>query len=285
MQSSIVTMGGETFITVVVPGDPKSPYAAGPDHPNFDSIMAAALADESDGIADLFDVGVAVARRFERLTERIAVVNGQITLDGDVVDTSLTKQVLRFLDEDVDDWQPLVLFFEKVQSNPDPVSRDQLYTWVEAQNITITEDGDLVCYKGVERDGDGGFRSVHSGANNVLVDGESVTGKVPNRIGAVVEMSRSLVDSDPHTACSTGLHVGSFDYAQGWARGATLEVHVNPRDFVSVPADGHGKKARVCRYFVMDVNDAPFSTAVVPAYESLDEDYDEDEGEYEDYEY
>jgi hypothetical protein len=279
MQSSIVSANGETFITVFAPGLDQ-PLVAGQSHPNFDAIMAAALAGEAEGIEDLFDVGKAVAARFERLTERIAVSGGHITLDGDVIDNSLTKQVLRLMDEGTDeDWKPLVAFFEKVQSNPDAVSREQLYVWVERQEISITDEGDLVCYKGVTSDGEGGYRSINSG--KAIVDGEVVNGQIPNAVGSVIEMPRSEVHNDPQVHCSRGLHVGSYDYAQTWGRnGAMLEVHVNPRDFVSVPGDGAGEKARTCRYRVVQALQAPHASFVVPSYSEDDWDEEYNDGGY-----
>jgi hypothetical protein len=297
MQASIVTMQGETFVTLVADGLDR-PLAAGPSHPNFTEILALAIALAEDATVDttvaeveaLFDVSVAVAAKFERLSERIAVVGGNVTLDGDVIDNSLTQQILRFMDEGTEDWYPLVAFFEKVQSNPDQHSKDQLYEWVTAQSITITEDGDLVCYKGCNRRADGGLQSGWEGT--AIVDGVQVKGHIPNDIGAVIEMPRSQVRNDPNTACSVGLHVGSFNYAQGYASGGMLEVHVNPRDFVSVPGDGKGEKSRVCRYRVVGEVTSPYSEAVVSPYSSrvsidtadaYDEDYDylDDDYDYE----
>jgi hypothetical protein len=67
-------------------------------------------------------------------------------------------------------------------------------------------------------------------------------------------MPRSEVVHDPSQACERGLHVSTRSYAEGYARsGALLEVHVNPRDIVSVPTDGGGEKVRVCRYKIARV--------------------------------
>jgi hypothetical protein len=66
-------------------------------------------------------------------------------------------------------------------------------------------------------------------------------------------MPRSEVAHNPRQACEAGLHVGTFNYVGGHTREHVLEVHVNPRDIVSVPTDGGGQKVRVCRYTVAAV--------------------------------
>jgi hypothetical protein len=50
--------------------------------------------------------------------------------------------------------------------------------------------------------------------------------------------------------CSVGLHVGTYDYASNFTLNV-LEVHVNPRDVVSVPTDSNWAKVRCCRYVVI----------------------------------
>lgn len=267
---------GNSNVTVFIPGGDPPVLVAHSSHSNFDAIVEACLANESEGIEELFDLGVTVATRFESLSERVSVQNGHVFLDGDVVDDTLTKQIIRFLDEDIEDWKPLVNFFEKVQANPNVHSREQLYRWLDRYDFTITQSGDIVGYKGVSKKSDGTLISRNSGS--AIVNGEKVTGQIPNTPGDVIEMPRSEVEFDPSVGCSRGLHVGTYNYAQGWASGAMLEVHVNPRDVVSVPTDCSDQKVRVCRYKVVQTLDAPYSTAV------LDDDYGyDDEDDYDEY--
>lgn len=275
LQYSLVSNGeGDKFITVFAP--PRTPMVASGDHPNFDRIVAAVLAGEdAQDIEVLFDVTIAVAERFDRISERVSVANGRIYLDGDEIHNVLTKQILRFMDEGVDDWKPLVLFFEKVQSNPSDHSREQLFEWLDRRNFTITASGDFIGYKGVMSDGEGNLVSVHAGP--AIVNGQHVNGHVPNAVGSVVEIPRSYVHEDSSVGCSTGLHVGTYDYAKGYASGALLECHVNPRDVVSVPTDCDAQKVRVCRYTVADIIDAEYAQPLV-----TDEDWDDYDDEWDD---
>lgn len=265
MQYSILNDAetGDIFVTAIIPGD-SDPYVAGPTHPNLDSIVTLLLSGDasSDEVRDQFDVAEAAGRRFRTtLSERVKVDNGRIFFDGDEVANPLTKQVVRFLDEDVEDWQPLVAFFEKVQANPSEHSREQLYSWLDQHDFTILSNGDFVGYKGVRSDGHDGYESINTGF--AVVNGQEVNGSVPNNVGDVVEMPRSMVAFDPAQGCSVGLHVGTYEYARSFSRDVVLEVHVNPRDVVSVPTDCNWAKVRTCRYEVEDVIDAPYATAVV----------------------
>lgn len=257
---STINNGDEQFVTVILPG--IGPRVAGNTHPNFDRIMESLTGDDEVSTEEyerLFDTSVAVAERFTRLSDRVSVSNGHVYLDGDLQDDAITNQIVRFLDEDQGDWYPLVRFMENVAANPSEHSRTQLYDWLRAHEFTLTNEGNIVGYKGVAMRDDGSLVSCQSG--RAIVDGEVVTGQIPNAVGSIVEMPRSEVTHDPATSCSTGLHVGTYDYALSWARGRMLRVDVNPRDVVSVPTHANGKKVRVCRYKVVEVIDAPLSGA------------------------
>src|ERR1019366_5793465 len=132
-----------------------------------------------------------------------------------------------------------------VASNPNEHSREQLYSWLDARDFTITSDGNLVGYKGVKSD----LKSVHSGPG--IVNGEAINGHLDNSPGNTVEIARSVVQHDPSNGCASGLHVGTYDYARSWGT-VTLKVEVNPRDVVSVPTDCDAAKVRVCRYEVIE---------------------------------
>lgn len=201
-------------------------------------------------LLDLFDTGKTVERAFERYSDRVTLVNGHVLFDGDTTQPGLSRQIVRFLDQGAD-VGPLVNFMEKIESNPSDHSRRQAWDWINQHDITVTPSGDIVTYKGVSRADDGGWESGFAGT--ATRNGELYNNRrIPNAIGDTIEMARSSVADDPDTACSTGLHVGTFSYAQAYAGGALLKVLVNPRDIVSVPRDGHGAKIRVCRYKVLD---------------------------------
>jgi hypothetical protein len=235
-------------------------YIATSDHPNWAGIVKG-LEDNDPEVVDLFDISRVVARKFESLSERVRVNNSRVYFDGDEVDTVLTRQIVRFLDEGRD-FVPLVKFYERLATNPNQESVEQLYNWLNSHDFTITEDGKIIGYKGVQSDGKGGFESVNTG--KAIVNGEQVSGHVPNNVGDVIEMPRADVTFDPNKTCSYGLHIGTWEYAQWWGRdGAILKVLVDPRDVVSVPSDAGGQKLRACRYTVLEILKQEIKDAVV----------------------
>lgn len=268
MYYSVVGTEDGSNITVFITG--HDPLVAHSSHPNFGKILERVL-DNDPSVADLFDVAQTAADRFQRLTERVTTANGRLYFDGEEVHNSLATQVCRFLSEGVEDWKPLVRFFDNVQQNPSEHSREFLYDWLDRNEFQITESGMIVGYKGVESLGNGLFQSQWTG--KAIVDGEVKTGKIPQWVGAVVEMPRSEVHFDTGRACSEGLHAATWGFAQGYNRGAILELHINPRDVVSVPTESGGEKFRCCRYLVVGTLDAPYSAPVVGVDYEYDDDY------------
>lgn len=261
MRFQITVVDGEPQSVTVVTDD--GIYTALADHhASFSQILdALAEAPGDESVVDLFDIQRGLNKRFEKVSERVILAGGQVLFDGEAVvgNDTLVNQILRFADEDAD-FGALVNFLEKVQDNPSDNSREQLWNWINTAGLTLTPEGDIIAYKGVRIGTDGEFTSINRGP--AYVDGDEVNGYVPNPVGATVEIARSAVDDNPHAACSSGLHVGNWRYAEGFAQGAVLKVRVNPRDFVSVPHDSNCEKGRVCRYVVLDVVDAPVNNVI-----------------------
>jgi len=258
----VVQEDGTKSITVFVPG--KGQKGANSDHPNFDLIQERAEAGD-ESVIDLFDLALVAGTKFENLTERIAVANGRIYFDGSEIDNVLSNQIVAFIREG-EDFGPLVNFYEKLATNPNPGSVEHLYKFIQVNEdketgaFTVTDDGDFIAYKGVKKDAEGNLQSGSSGT--AMVNGEVFVGQIPNPVGAVVTMPREQVVFDPDNHCSVGLHVGTFPYAESYGRnGAMLKVRINPRDVVSVPNDS-AEKMRVCRYEILEVIDAPETTLV-----------------------
>lgn len=265
LQFNLVRRGETANITVVVDGEL---YVADEAHPRFDEIVEAAI-DGDESVIDLFDISNAVAKRFEELSERVSVANSRVYVDGDEVDDVYADQIVRFLEDDLSDWEPLVNFLEKVYTNNEPHTRENLSRWLKSTGgFTIDSDGDIVGYKGVRAD----MGSVHAGP--AVVNGESVDGHVPNHPGSVVTMARSKVEHNPAVGCAAGLHVGTWEYASSFGS-VVLEVKVNPRDVVSVPTDCNGQKMRVSRYKVVRILDSKHNEASIQSDWVAAEDYDE----------
>lgn len=266
---TLVGTGDEANIVAFVSGL-SAPLVADSTHVGFMSIVdfcdAAASAggdldNEAVGeLVSLFDTEKAITTAFNRLSERVSAKDGKLYLDGVQIHGTIVDVIVRSLRQGLNDATPLIAFIENMAVNPNPESVNQLYDWLSAADVTIDTDGMIVGYKGVIDNGDGTFKSIHSG--RAIVNGQEVSGQVSQAIGDIVEMPRDQVTFDPGHGCSQGLHVGTYDYANSFARGALLEVRVNPRDVVSVPTDCSAQKMRVCRYEVVDTLDQEYTTAV-----------------------
>lgn len=286
------------------------------DHPNFAAIVAAVESPDepdADTLRDLFDdVAQAIERKFKRLTDRISVRGETIYLDLEPVHTSLSEAILSTLQAG-EDFAPLVKFMERLEANPNPQSREALYRWLDRRNFTITEDGLVVGYKGVTYNGayetgeHAGEPVAGSGKGHAFVNGieygattedgrVTEAAKIPYPIGAVVEMPRSEVDRNTSYECGQGLHVGTYAFAQSYAAGGVmLEVHVDPRDVVSVPNSESSSKFRTCRLTVVKELDKVNGGYTTPVrhpdpepvqfdpedFEDLDEDYEDEDSYYE----
>lgn len=232
-------------------------YTADEKHPHFRAILQGLEAGDPN-VWRLFDVLTGVVSSFNAITDRVSYDGEQVLWDGDPVHSTLADQLVRAIEDgNPDNYTALAKFWEKLESNPNEHSRTQAYDWLSCHKFQITPEGDVVGFKGVSRDPNGngwvsGWASQVPDVPSAYVDGQPIAplSQVPNNIGTVVTMPRSEVIHDPRQACKRGLHVSTRGYAGSYAHGTILEVHVNPRDIVSVPTDGGGAKVRACRYYI-----------------------------------
>lgn len=257
-------------VNTLVAIDGENIYTADSRHPHWTEMLSL-LAEGDRRVFGMFDVINGVAVKLTALSERISYSNGNIFFDGDKTDGPLAEHLTRCIESGLVDYNPVVKFWEKLASNPSENSREQLYNWLAAHKFTINEEGDIIGYKGF-RSGEAGSEWVSINSGTALVNGSVKTGRIPNSPGDVVTMPRADVDEDPHASCSVGLHVGTWGYASVFGdRDLTVEVHVNPRDVVSIPNDSSGQKMRCCRYTVVQKLTQEYATPVLNANEVFNE--------------
>lgn len=237
-------------------------------NPSFDKIVARLEANDTDGLAELFSAEAEVTRQFARYSERVLVNGGRVYFDGDPIENTLSDHLIRLV-RDGQDVAYLVNFWERIATNPSEHSREHLLRWLAAEDFSITKDGFILGYKGLNMDS----TSIHAGPG--IVNGVAANGNLDNTEGNVVEIARSTVAADSFVACAAGLHVGTWEYASNFGA-ITVEVLVDPRDVVSVPVDCNGQKMRVCRYKVGKTVAINRTESVVDEdyYGEYDEDFD-----------
>lgn len=201
------------------------------------------------------------------LDSRLAINGNQIVFDGDPIDPVLEDRIFSMLNEDGSprdelNWRSFSKFVDNLYKNVSEDVRSQLFGWLayeedQGNGFALTPDGCFIGFKGCAGTVEEPVSINHGTA---YVNDERYDGAIPNKVGSVVSMPRSRVQADPAVGCSTGLHVGTYDYASNWAHGVLLTVKVDPRDVVSVPTECAAQKIRTCRYEIVGVAEGPNNT-------------------------
>lgn len=207
-------------------------------HPNFDKVIETIKAGEWDKVEDLVDLTKPIQKVLTNSQHGhgIEVKDGDVYYNGKPFHNALSKRLLDMIRQGFP-VEPLCAFLENLKQNPSKRAVDQLYGFLEKNNLPITPDGHFLAYKRVR----GNFMDIHSG-------------KFDNSPGKVCEMPRNEVDEDPDQTCSTGLHFCSLEYLPHFGASADNRVvilKINPRDVVSIPSDYNNAKGRACRYEVV----------------------------------
>lgn len=166
---------------------------------------------------------------------KVAVKGDTLYWDDEVLDNSLSKRLIQML-QDGFTVEPLVLFMENIMENPSARAVNELYGFLERNNLPITPDGHFLAFKMVRQD----YTDCHRGT-------------MDNSVGQVLSMPRNKVDDEKTKTCSYGLHFCSKEYI-GKVFGKDKPVmilKINPRDVVSIPTDYNFSKGRACGYEIV----------------------------------
>lgn len=220
-------------ITMIVDGNTL--VVSESSHRNYAEIREAIRNKDLDEAERLANLSKEMMQPFEKIADRVHIEHGVLYLDSYPIHTTLADRILDMREEGFD-IDPMCRFLENLYENPSKRSVEQLYDFLEATDLPITEDGHFLAYKMVREN----YTDHH-------------TGKFDNSVGAVLEMPRWQVDEDPNRTCSTGFHFCSQGYLgfYGTGSGRTMIVKVNPRDVVSIPSDYNNAKGRACAYTVV----------------------------------
>jgi hypothetical protein len=222
-------------------------------HINFDAIREAAAAGRFSEIPALLDMVTAITVFGKGL---VTVKDGEVLYKGNPTHNTVTDRILSMMSEGFT-VQPMLRFLENLMENPSFRAVQELYDFLEASDLPITEDGYFLAYKMVSDD---------------YTDHR--TGKFDNSVGAEPSMPRNEVNEDKNQTCSSGLHVCAQGYLGFYGGGGrTMLCKVNPRDVVSVPVDYKDSKMRTCGYTVIaEVEDSDTRGGIIndPVYTGVD---------------
>jgi hypothetical protein len=263
---TVTTDSGETLVTT------KS-------NPNWERLLEALRANRGDEVVRLMSIKEGIADFFE----------GNVAIKGDEVwygnqklhglDVQRTIELIQ-LKVPV---EPMAKFLNAKMANPSRRAVDELYKFLDHKQMPITPNGTILGYKGVRAD----YYSINGNTETVVLKGKvDESGHIFNGIGEEIEVARNSVDDDYKNGCSKGLHIGSREYAEGWAGadGHVMLVEFSPADAVCVPEDCECSKLRACKYIVRgevprqqnsaEMNNT-YTEAYTPPAEKANDDYDQ----------
>lgn len=222
----------EQSIIVVKDGEPKT---INKNNQHFDLIKKFIDKKDWDSVFEYMELGDIIVKYSNG---KIKFVNEHLYVDDKILHGTLADRIIQGLtiDMNVDKY---INFLNNVADNPDKISIEGLYNFLESNCIEISYDGMIL-----------GFKVVHEDYKDIY------TNEIDNSSGKVIKMERDKIVSNPNKTCSRGLHICSSKYLKhyGCAKSGTDKImlcKVNPRDVVSVPNDYNNSKMRVCEYKVV----------------------------------
>lgn len=214
------------------------------DDSRFEKALALIDEERFEEVFDLEEIKM-ITKFFEQADKKqeisisiedgIGYITYNKTQDKHILSDALKKRIINMKDRGFD-CQPMIEFIKKLYTNPLQSSIDELFMFMEANNLPITEDGDFIAYKIINSN----YRDIYSDS-------------IDNSVGQIVTMERVDVNSDRYQTCSSGLHFCSKEYLGHFGNESSICVlmKINPADVVSIPSDYNNAKGRCCRYEVL----------------------------------
>lgn len=201
----------------------------------YPAVLKAVQAADVDALKQALDIKATIVAKAKG---RLSIQDGAIYVNyasGPVaVHNALTDRILEMVKRSLN-VDPMLRYLDNLLDNPSKRAVDELWGFMEACDLPVTEDGHFLAYKRVRSN----YKDVHSGT-------------MDNSVGNVLEMPRNMVDEDKNRTCSAGLHFCSYDYLQHFGGDRIVVLKINPRDVVAIPSDYNNSKGRTCRYEVVD---------------------------------
>lgn len=263
--SQIPHIIGKESITILLDG---RNVPVGRSHPHFNTVLDAIADNDLDTLRTLLNPKQAIADRSNGTV--VLTPEGELWAGGEKLADAYAKRTLSMFRDGLD-IKPMLAFRERLELNPSYRARNELYGFIDACQLPITEDGYFLAYKMIRED----YTDIY-------------TGTMDNSVGATPNMPRNRVDEDKDRTCSRGLHFASREYVQKGNYGSRNSGHrivvvkVDPQHVVSIPTDYNNSKGRACEYLILEEID--WDTRIeVDAFGMDNEsgDYDEEEEEEE----
>lgn len=214
--------------------------SASEDNERYTKCLAQLMQGHALAAYEMADVKVAITKF---AAGAIAIDGNTVSYNGTVIDNRFANRLVDMLSKGAEGIETFCMFAENLFENTDPKVVDELYDFLEHNDIELNSDGSFYAWKTVRPD---------------YMD--HYTGKIRNAPGDEPKMPPTSVDNNRNNTCSRGLHVCAKHYLPHYGSGAgnrrIVKCKVWPQHVVSVPTDYNGAKMRVWKYKVVsDVTD------------------------------
>jgi hypothetical protein len=215
------------------------PFTVPDTHRHYQSILEKLEAGDDEGFEELIAPPIVQALQDQ---EEFSIREGVLCYHGEPQIGNYLADKIAQLWELGKPVEAALNFFRKLMNNPSNRVYEELYKFMEQNEMPLTPAGNFLAYKRIREN----YMDLHSGT-------------IDNHVGANPKLPRIKVDDNPNNTCSHGLHVCAFNYLANFSGERVVVCEVNPADVVAIPTDYNHTKMRVTEYKV--VGEIPLSTA------------------------
>ena len=235
--TEIGVMASSDAITLFT--DDEKRTVSSDDKDQYEEVMSQLV---SGNINEAWKLSASAGKKvIEMFTEGLITVKDGVVKyrDSICLRNSLSERIQKMVQtNDIDEAKRLSKLLENLLDNPYKDVVSELFDFLRANDVKLTDDGCFIAWKKVKKD----FKDIY-------------TGKFDNSPGKEVSVPFSEVNTDSNQTCSAGLHACSKTYLSFYGNAPgnkVVSVKINPRDVGAVPKDYNNAKMRVCRYKVLE---------------------------------
>lgn len=232
--AKLVTTNNLTLFTgteqITIPSD-------SPDYHRAIELLAMNRSDEAFALATKYRATLRATSSVLFGQYQVTVVHGMVMLNGQHTEGEIVDRIIAFGERGIPQ-KALMSFLARLQANPSFRARLDLFSWIEQNNMPITDDGCFIAFKIVKED----YWDIYTGTTFF------------HKPGSVIQMDRRDVDDNADNTCSAGAHFCGEGYLPhyGTAKGSRIvTLKIAPEDVVAFPRDYNLAKGRAYKYEVI----------------------------------
>lgn len=200
-------------------------------HMNHGMLLTALKAGDWEAVRNLCDIPTFIAKVTEG---RVQANENGVMFDGRPAHGAIVTRIMGLIKQGMP-VNAYAKFMDRLMNNPLESAREELFIWLESNNMPITPDGYLLAFKKVNEN----YKSYHDGVTD-------------NSIGTKLPRMEN-VDPDRNNTCSRGYHFCSYEYLPHYMGGSgrVVIVKIDPADVAAIPNDYNNAKGRAYTYEIM----------------------------------